>query len=657
MERKITKIILMSISVLLFVHCNDGFLDKTPLDKMSETAIFNSDALAEAHVNSMYLVIPDPFQEGNISAITDEGFFRYGGTSTRYILSGMMTPTNVMYMSEGGGAHNSRTTTLNIWNRAYKFIYSMNYFLEHVNSANKLTEETKSRLIGEVYFLRAWTYYNLIQRYSGVPIITKVFGLNDEFGIKRNDFDDCVNFILQDLEKAESLVPEKSKGLLGRINKDIVLALRCRLTLMAASPLFNDQNNPAGGILRGTYDKNKWNRAYDAAKAIVDRADIDGAYMMESGYDRFWKNINSTENIWCKFFVSTGVAKKAQLLYSVVYFNGWTALNPTQALIADYEMTNGKKFFEEGSGYDPEHPFKNRDPRMYKTVALPFSKYQHTSGGKFQEEELLLYLQYNGKTREDFKSGKKEPDYDLKAKHLWHSTNTTGIELNKWYIPTAAITESETGTLLYPWFRLPEMYLNLAECAYMLGKEEECRTYINKVRDRNDVKMPHVTESGESLWERIVNERRIEFAFEFMRYFDLRRWKTAEFYENVPIAGMRTMILADDKGMPKDTVYRVVKVYDESTNDKCYYWPNVPASSTYVYAGEGTRKGEAIDYIITYRWLGKEYKLDYGDCCLNISPTPKYFPFKDGVYTNYLMPIPQNEIIKSEGSIEQNPGY
>ena len=149
------------ISILIFAafaltSCNDGFLDKTPLDKLSEDAIFNSDALAESYVNALYTVLPDPFQEGNVGCITDEGYFRYGGTSTRYIASGFMDPDNVMYINEGGQAHNTRTTILNIWNRTYQWIYRMNYFLTYIQEhETNLTEEGKNRLVGEVTFLRA----------------------------------------------------------------------------------------------------------------------------------------------------------------------------------------------------------------------------------------------------------------------------------------------------------------------------------------------------------------------------------------------------------------------------------------------------------------------------------------------------------------------
>ena len=694
------KILTILAIVFLAVSCDDGFLDKTPLDKLSEDAVFNSDALAEYYVNSLYVVLPDPFQEGNISAITDEGFFRYGGTSTRYILSGTMTPDNIIPIASGGQAHDTRTTTLNIWNRTYEWIRSMNIFIQNVEAGTQLSEDAAKRLLGEVYFLRAWSYYNLIQRYAGVPIITKVFDLNEDFKIERDNFDDCVDFILSDIDKAYDLLPNKDNCSLGRVNKDVALCLRCRVTMLSASKLFNDPENPNGGIFRGKYDPSKWQRAYEAAKAIVNRADVDGAYALTPTYEGFWNNINNTEVIWGKFFManadaSTNYAKKAQLLYSNVYFNGWTSLNPTQAMLIDYEMTNGKKFFEEGSGYDEKHPFNNRDPRLYKTVGLPFSYYQNTDKGvyhaelpqgmlvdphdtenyekiknftnwtysdgtasKYPDNQLQLYLLYENVTKDDFLVSKKatEPSYSKKAAHMWDATNLTGCELNKWYIPTSPITESEVGTLLYPWFRLGEMYLDLAECAYMMGYEAECRTYINKVRSRADVMMPEVTESGESLWDRVVNERRIELAFEFTRYFDVRRWKVADYYENIPLAGMRTMILKN--GSKFDTLYRVARLYDESRNNTNYYWPNTASSANYTYSNVGgDRDGKPIDYVITYKWLGKEYKIDYGDCCLNISPTPKYFPFRNGVYPNYLMPIPSTEIVKAEGSIVQNPGY
>jgi hypothetical protein len=563
-------------------------------------------------------------------------------------------------MKEGGQAHNTRTTVLNIWNRTYEWIYRMNYFLTYIDeNGSKMSEAAKTRLCGEVYFLRAWSYFLLIQRYAGVPLITKPHSLDDDFTVERADFDTCVDFILEDLQRAYEMLPAKGDTPLGRVNKDVVLALESRVTLIAASKLFNDPEQPQGGVFRGTYSRDKWQRAFDAAKAIVDRADVDGAYSLDDTYDGIWKDVNSPELIWAKYFVATSDAddnytKKAQLLYTVEYYNGWEAFHPSQAAQIDFEMKNGKKWFEEGSGYDEKHPYKNRDPRFYYCIAAPFYPYGSTDkNGNYKEDPLLLYYLYDNMTREDFALGKEEPAYTSKAKHTT-SGNHGGLELYKWYLPTEYISESQTGSKLYPWFRLAEMYLNYAECAYMLGREDICREYINKIRQRPDVMMPEVTESGSDLWDRLVNERRVELYAETFRYFDLRRWKMADFYENVPLASARTMVL--QKGTQMDTVYRVARLYDPAKNNTNYYWANTEPSKSYVYSGfkSDPRYGKPIEYIITYKWLGKEYTIDYGDCILNQNPTPRYFP-ESG--RNYLMPIPRNEITKSEGKLEQNPGY
>lgn len=665
------KITVILAAVILLVSCNNDFLNKTPLDKLSEDAVFNSTALAESYINALYTVLPDPFQEGNIGCITDEGYFRYGGSSTRYIASGNMTPDNVMYNYEGGQAHSTRTTFLNIWNRTYERIYRMNYFLNYVDEkGTNISEDDVNRLKGEVYFLRAWAYYNLIQRYAGVPIITKAYDLTDTYDAKRDNFDDCVNFALEDLDKAEELLPAKDKATKGRANKDIVLALRSRLTLVAASPLFNDPARPEGGIFRGQYSADKWKRARDATKRIIDRADVDGSYRLDDTYDGVWKNTDSPELIWAKYFISSADAsdntmKKAQLLYSVVYFNGWTAFQPTQAMTLDYEMTNGKKIFEDGSGYDVNHPFKGRDPRFYKSVASPFCNYPNTDNSGYHDNVLDLSLYYDNVKKSDFDEGKKEPSYSVKAKHLLDATSTMGLEMMKWYIPTSPITEAETGSVLYPWFRLAEMYLNYAECAYMTGNEALCRQYINKVRSRSDVRMPEIKESGEALWDRLVNERRVELAFEAIRYFDVRRWKTAQFYENVPFAGMRTMVLRN--GSRNDTIYRVAHPYDESLTHTCYYWPNSDERKDYVKANtrdifeEASQDSDGAVQVngssIKYRWLGKDYWVDYGDCRLTVSPTQKHFRKVNGEWPNYLMPIPANEMTKANGTLVQNPGY
>lgn len=671
-------------AALLLTACNDDFLDKKPLNKLSEEAVFNSDALAESYMNAIYTVLPDPFTEGNIGCISDEGFFRYGGTSTRYIADGSMTPSTIIPMEDGGPAHNTRTTYLNIWNRAYEYIYRMNYFINYVEEkGSTMTEATKTRLLGEAYFLRAWAYTNLIERYGGVIIVKKPHDdLGADFNETRSNFDDCVAFINEDLDKAYDLLPEKNGTAQGRVHKDCVLALRCRMTLIVASPLFNDPSFPVGGIFRGTYSTDKYTAAYEAAKAICNRIDVDGAYSLDDTYDGYWEDVNSPEIIWGKFFVqSSNQPHKAQLLYALMNFGGggWESFNPTQAMWLDYEMKNGKKIFEEGSGYDRDHPFKNRDPRFDHCVVYPTKVYKWTDKeGSAREDVLNLYCLYEGKQVSDFDKGKTEPVASKKSKDLIDLTNTGGSGLLKWYLPDKYISESMIGNVVWPWFRVGEMYLNMAEAAYYCNKEDECRTYLNKIRDRADVMMPHITESGTDLWDRLVNERRIELAYEAFRYFDTRRLKIAPMWENVPFAGMRTLLITKDAALTAtskcDTIYRCAQPAPLVNKERNFYWGNTAERDGYI----AKNNGNDVTFIVNYVWKGKTYTVDYGEAVLTISPTQKWFPDagysirpKSGeltcsntpgvedpaTYPNYLMPIPQPEIDKTQGTVVQNPGY
>lgn len=602
-------ILLCSVAVaFLFSACSDEFLDKKPLTTLSEDDVFSNAALLEDYVNSFYTVVPDPFTEGNIAAITDEAFFRYGGSSTNFVERGQMTPDKVMYDYEGGYSHNSRTTFLNIWNRAYTGIRNMNHVLSRIDDCTFLSDEKKRQLKGETYFFRAWAYGNLVERFGGVPLITKLYQVQDTFGVKRSTIDECTEFILNDLHAAESLLVDKSIEL-GRVSKDVRLAYESRYTLMVARKFFNDPDNPSDNFVHGKYDKAKWTRALNAAKAIVERADKDGAYSL-STYDDYWKNVNCPEVIWGKFF-STTAGDKAQLYYSPTYFNGWTSCEPCEALMLDYEMAaTGLKPFEEGSGYDPHKPWMGRDPRFYKTILY--------SDCIFRDSvfDNHYYIDQNGKR--------------IARGLFWRNeSDDTGYGLRKWHIETADISETENTTIMFPWIRLAEMYLNYAEAAYECGDEATCRKYLNKVRSRSDVQMPPVTDTGTSLFDRIVNERRVELAFEPFRYFDLRQWKLAPFYENIPAMGCVVVEYPDHS-----LQYRIAQVKGSETKENI--------GTNWVY-----QPGYTYDY--SYR--GKTYTIDYG-YCHSMQGTQKKFTNKQ-----YLYPIPQNEITKSEGSLEQNPDY
>jgi hypothetical protein len=174
-----------------------------------------------------------------------------------------------------------------------------------------------------------------------------------------------------------------------------------------------------------------------------------------------------------------------------------------------------------GSGYDPSHPYWNRDPRMNATVIHDSSVYH---GDLFE-----MWIDANDPTKFGYDSYKQSSD-----------NPRGGYILRKFMPEDGPINWQTTYTIPWPHFRLAEIYLNYAEAKFELGDEATCREYINKVRARPSVNLPPIpaTVTGEALRQRLYNERRIELAFESHRFFDIRRWKIASVIENRPIRGM-----------------------------------------------------------------------------------------------------------------------
>ena len=251
------KNIIFIISIfMLFVStgCSDSFLDRKPQDKISEEDVFNNDDLLTAYVNACYNSIPSGYDFIMLSSVTDETYCRHGGTTCLVISRGELNPDNVTNDDWGW------FTGLNYWSKAYQYIRDINVFFEKINDA-QITEEIKERLTGEMKFLRAYIYSNLIWRYGGVPIITRSYSLGEQdYSLGRNTYDECVEFILNELEEAIDILPDKMNGSnWGRASADVCKALRARVLLYWASPLVNTSN-----------DITRWERARDANKEVMD---------------------------------------------------------------------------------------------------------------------------------------------------------------------------------------------------------------------------------------------------------------------------------------------------------------------------------------------------------------------------------------------------
>jgi hypothetical protein len=412
------------------------------------------------------------------------------------------------------------------WNYAYQYVRKINIFLDKMDAADALQFPTKDRLVAEAKFIRAFVYFNLIERYGGVPIVEKIYKLGDEEVFKRNTFDECVNYIQTNLNEALPDLEDKYASTdenYGRATKDACYALASRLWLYAASPLFNP-----------THDNTKWQKAADAAAAFTDSADR--GYSLYPNYGELFNRPSGAaqnEFIFTRNFTTTNghQAPMHNLGRRYGAYGGWWASNgPSQNLVDDYDMVNGQPAFtwsgntqtvNAGSGYDPSHPYWNRDPRMNATVIHDSSVYH---GDLFE-----MWIDANDPTKFGYDSYKQSSD-----------NPRGGYILRKFMPEDGPINWQTTYTIPWPHFRLAEIYLNYAEAKFELGDEATCREYINKVRARPSVNLPPIpaTVTGEALRQRLYNERRIELAFESHRFFDIRRWKIASVIENRPIRGM-----------------------------------------------------------------------------------------------------------------------
>jgi hypothetical protein len=356
-----------------------------------------------------------------------------------------------------------------------------------------------------------------------VPLVTESYDLRaaEEVTFERSSFDEAVAFIEKDLDEAMAELPERyasTDGNFGRATQDAAMALRSRVLLYAASPLHNPSN-----------DRQKWQRAADAAEALFDRG-----YSLHPDYQELFtlpSGAAQNEYIFTRNFTSTNGHQAPMHNLSRRYgaYGGWWASNgPSQNLVDDYDMMNGEPpFLEEGgsrsinpaSGYDPQDPYADRDPRFDATVIH--------NGTVYRGDHFEMWVSEDGQTW-GFDSYKQSGD-----------NPRTGYVLKK-FMPLDDVPLSWQTQYTNPWphFRLAEIYLNYAEAQFELGNEGLAREYVSKVRER--VGMPPIpaTVGGAELRERIRNERRIELAFEGHRFFDIRRWKIAAEVENTPIRGM-----------------------------------------------------------------------------------------------------------------------
>lgn len=516
----------IAIFSVFFCSCQkSGFLDEKT-NTLDDKAVFSDSVRTLGFLNRIYQDIGYTFAlyrfssgggAGNTEMATDnaEGNTSPSVWSNAYV-SGSIGPGNVL---TGFAADKD------FWETPYRNIRRVNLFIARVPDA-PFKESTKARMIAEARFLRAFYYYHMVAAFGGVPLIgDNVFDISDIINVPRNTFEECINYLVTELDQSAQALSSVVYADVdyGRITAGACLALKSRVLLYAASPLFNGgfTDRPADKVLLAGYagyDKNRWQRAADAAEAVMKTGTYslykDNTTRPGNGfYEVFLKRVNS-EYILA---LNRGPQREMEAFYLPGSRSGSLVAKPTHNLVEAFPMKDGKPI-SQSPLYDPANPYANRDPRFDYSIIYNGLLYTSNSGPK-----TPVYT-YMGTT--EFPN--TSPDAYLPTGVM------TGYFSRKMLDENLATNTAGTTERGWPLIRYAEILLNYAEAINEAGFPEKAYASLIQLRDRAGI-LPgsdnlyglKANMTVDEMRAVIQNERRIELAFEDHRFNDIRRWMIA----------------------------------------------------------------------------------------------------------------------------------
>jgi hypothetical protein len=522
------------------------------MGQISSNTAWTDGALAQAFVTDIYNGLQNGgFYEQELASLSDEAVFVHPGRGINIVNEGTLSPSNQGWQD---GTYE--------WTTMYNRIRPANVALEQLRTATFSDTVLNHRLQGEAHFLRAYYYHQLIRYYGAVPIVDHTYGLNQDYTLARNSWDDCVKFIVADCDSAISLLTGKSLAK-GRATAVSAMALKSRILLYAASDMHDIPTFKANSHLLDTVsaanlalygytsgDRNsRWQAAKDAAMAVIQNGGSGYKLGLSAPETPADAQANYTSIAMGGGSNAPGVDKAAgvELLFerdfspqtvsggpgtdgtSVGLDNGpngyhnWAGNVPIQQLVDDYEMMDGSKF-DWSNPVEAAAPYVNRDPRFYATVLFDGAdwKPRNKITSNPDPANQIQVGQY-----ELTSGGASIAGLDTRESPVenWNAT-WSGYYMRKFIDPDPNVVDNNTRQFIpWPVFRYTEAVLNYVEACLGLGQEMEAKTWLNKIRYRAG--MPAVTSTGAALVDEYRNERRVELAFEEHRYHDARRWMIA----------------------------------------------------------------------------------------------------------------------------------
>ena len=486
------KILNMLLSCAMLAGCID--LDRMPLDTISDKAVFEDEALTQAYMYNIYGYMPCGY---GVSTVPGTDIVRTGGLGLTDLLDGstdlLRSPS--MWNESNGvmipGTISAAYNPLEVWANRYEVIRKVNNLLANTGEDSALDKDFLSRVRAEARFVRAFMYFDLVRRYGAVPLIEELQDYDDPQALQvpRDPVEDIYDFIYEELKDiAENGLPaaaEMTAADMGRASSEAAWALNGRAMLFAE----------------------RWKESAECSAKVIES----GYHSLNPDYNALFQSKGGDrEVIFEVLFDGLNKGHAADLLYMPPSLdNGWGAQScPTQELVDSYEMLDGSKF----DWSNPEHaanPYEGRDKRLQWSIIV--------DGAEFKGKVIrTAYL---------------EPDDGL---GLVERTNT-GYYIRKFLdetLPFEKLVGYGGSSTSWKEIRLAEVLLNYAEALNELnqGPDPEGNAYeaVRRVRERAG--LPGLPEGLDysAFKERIVQERKVELAFEGHRFWDLRRWRMAE---------------------------------------------------------------------------------------------------------------------------------
>ncbi len=539
MKKNILKCCAVALVLASSVSCTD-LLDMTPTNLVSDKTMWEKTETAEWAVNSLYTYVYSVIANQSVVGLTESltDMMKYGSYNYNSLA---FVPSEFAY----GEDHTIKATYVNAymgyWGTRYSQITKINEAYSNLKKYGKMSDTDKTRLEAEIRFMRAYVYFDLVKRYKEVIIydenmdaIVKDKALSTE--------EQAWDFIQADFDFAADKLPVKEDAK-GRLDMGAAYAMLTRTMLYAKR--YDAVISASEAIAKLGYDLEK--KYSDSYSKTISSGNVEAILQYL---------FNRAENITHSFdFYYTPGGD-----FTMHGETGGGYGTPTQELVESYELATGG--FPDWSiwhdvGVTQTPPYALLEPRFQATVLY--------NGSQWKGREIQPWL--GG--ADGFCEWNVEPEPNGRT--------TTGYYLRKMVDETHNVIQYTSGVQPFTVIRYAEVLLNRAEALYKTGKEGEANDIVNKIRDR--VGLPALSVDGEELMAAIRQERKVEFAFEGLWYWDLRRWGIA--HEKYPLGLSDYMvhgfkITKDEEG---NFTYDYISVDDRNRNypQRLYRFP-LPAA-------------------------------------------------------------------------------